>query len=89
MSHAHRALVSITVSHSVSRHGHPAVVSPRVLVFTDVEIGSRSRQPAVQGSHSRFVDQPRLVGPGLLETLPSHGCCLCTGTFLLQGLDTT
>lgn len=76
--------MGITVSHSISRHRHPAIVSPRVLVFTDVETGSR-RQPAAQGIHSRCVGQPQLVGPGLLEILPSsRGGCLCLwiGTFI-------
>lgn len=55
----------------------------------DVEIGSRRRQPAAQGPHTRSVGQPQLLGPDLLEILPSHGCGHCTDALSLQGLDTT
>lgn len=50
-------------------------------VTVNVEIGGRRSQPAAQGSHCRFVGQPQLVGPGLLEILPSRGCCLSLSTF--------
>lgn len=56
--------------------------------IADVDTGSRRRQQAAQGPHSRWVGQPRLVDLGILEIAPSPRL-RCTDTSSFQGLGTT